>query len=124
MSPQLRAAQASAARLEQRPAERAVISRQEAHIRDLESRLDCQAVQMKRFEVRPGAGSRGRGSAQEVGTVTPAPGRGEGTAVLIAGVLARPAPRSVLAEGPQVSCCCQYSYLLWCLLKSNTGPVL
>ncbi|XP_068509677.1 unconventional myosin-XVIIIb isoform X1 [Anas acuta] len=47
----LRAAQASAARLEQRPAERAVISRQEAHIRDLESRLDCQAVQMKRFEV-------------------------------------------------------------------------
>lgn len=124
MSPQLRAAQASAARLEQRPAERAVISRQEAHIRDLESRLDCQAVQMKRFEVRPGAGSRGRGSAQEVGTVTPAPGRGEGTAVLIAGVLARPAPRSVLAEGPQVSCCCQYSYLLWCLLKSNTGPVV
>lgn len=124
MSPQLRAAQASTARLEQRPAERAVISRQEAHIRDLESRLDCQAVQMKRFEVRPGAGSRGRGSAQEVGTVTPAPGRGEGTAVLIAGVLARPALRSVLAEGPQVSCCCQYSYLLWCLLKSNTGPVL
>lgn len=124
MSPQLRAAQASTARLEQRPAERAVISRQEAHIRDLESRLDCQAVQMKRFEVRPGAGSRGRGSAQEVGTVTPAPGRGEGTAVLIAGVLARPALRSVLAEGPQVSCCCQYSYLLWCLLKSNTGPVV
>lgn len=124
MSPQLRAAQASAARLEQRPAERAVISRQEAHIRDLESRLDCQAVQMKRFEVRPGTGPRGRGSAREVDAVTPAPGRGEGTAVLTAGVLAHPAPRSVLAEGPQVSCCCHYSYLLWCLLKSNIGPVL
>lgn len=39
------------ARLEQRPAERAVISRQEARIRDLESQLDFQAVQMKRFEV-------------------------------------------------------------------------
>ncbi|XP_072207016.1 unconventional myosin-XVIIIb [Excalfactoria chinensis] len=44
-------AQASVARLEQRPAERAVISRQEARIRDLESQLDFQAVQMKRFEV-------------------------------------------------------------------------
>lgn len=124
MSPQLRAAQASAARLEQRPAERAVISRQEAHIRDLESRLDCQAVQMKRFEVRPGTGPRGRGSAREVDAVTPAPGRGEGTAVLTAGVLAHPAPRSVLAEGLQVSCCCHYSYLSWCLLKSNSDPVL
>ncbi|XP_065595087.1 unconventional myosin-XVIIIb isoform X2 [Cyrtonyx montezumae] len=44
-------AQASVARLEQRPAERTVISRQEARIRDLESQLDFQAVQMKRFEV-------------------------------------------------------------------------
>ncbi|OXB59142.1 hypothetical protein ASZ78_006689, partial [Callipepla squamata] len=44
-------AQANVARLEQRPAERAVISRQEARIRDLESQLDFQAVQMKRFEV-------------------------------------------------------------------------
>ncbi|NXE12255.1 MY18B protein, partial [Lophotis ruficrista] len=47
----LQAAQARAARLEQCPAERSVVSRQEARIRDLESQLDFQAVQMKRFEV-------------------------------------------------------------------------
>ncbi|KAF1508337.1 Unconventional myosin-XVIIIb, partial [Eudyptula minor novaehollandiae] len=47
----LQAAQARAVRLEQCPAERSIVSRQEAHIRDLESQLDFQAVQMKRFEV-------------------------------------------------------------------------
>ncbi|NWS51370.1 MY18B protein, partial [Chunga burmeisteri] len=47
----LQAAQAKAARLEQCPAERSIVSRQEARIRDLESQLDFQAVQMKRFEV-------------------------------------------------------------------------
>ncbi|NWZ50845.1 MY18B protein, partial [Haliaeetus albicilla] len=47
----LHAAQARAAHLEQCPAERSIISRQEARIRDLESQLDFQAVQMKRFEV-------------------------------------------------------------------------
>ncbi|KAM6112158.1 LOW QUALITY PROTEIN: unconventional myosin-XVIIIb [Pterocles gutturalis] len=47
----LQAAQARAARLEQCPAERSIVSRQEARIRDLESQLDFQGVQMKRFEV-------------------------------------------------------------------------
>ncbi|NXV20057.1 MY18B protein, partial [Cepphus grylle] len=47
----LQAAQARAARLEQCPPERSIVSRQEARIRDLESQLDFQAVQMKRFEV-------------------------------------------------------------------------
>ncbi|KAF1587067.1 Unconventional myosin-XVIIIb, partial [Eudyptes moseleyi] len=47
----LQAAQARAVHLEQCPAERSIVSRQEAHIRDLESQLDFQAVQMKRFEV-------------------------------------------------------------------------
>ncbi|XP_074777020.1 unconventional myosin-XVIIIb [Athene noctua] len=47
----LQAAQARAARLEQSPAERSIVSRQEARIRDLESQLDFQTVQMKRFEV-------------------------------------------------------------------------
>ncbi|XP_066187886.1 unconventional myosin-XVIIIb [Sylvia atricapilla] len=47
----LQAAQARAAQLEQSPAERSIVSRQEARIRDLESQLDFQAVQMKRFEV-------------------------------------------------------------------------
>ncbi|NXY73557.1 MY18B protein, partial [Glareola pratincola] len=47
----LQAAQARAARLEQCLPERAIVSRQEARIRDLESQLDFQAVQMKRFEV-------------------------------------------------------------------------
>ncbi|NWW91844.1 MY18B protein, partial [Rhynochetos jubatus] len=47
----LQAVQARAAQLEQCPAERSIISRQEARIRDLESQLDFQAVQMKRFEV-------------------------------------------------------------------------
>ncbi|NXL57647.1 MY18B protein, partial [Chordeiles acutipennis] len=47
----LQAAQARAERLEQCPAERSIVSRQEARIRDLESQLDFQAVQMKRFEV-------------------------------------------------------------------------
>lgn len=50
---QLQAAQARAAQLEQCPAERSIVSRQEARIRDLESQLDFQAVQMKRFEVLP-----------------------------------------------------------------------
>ncbi|NXV25639.1 MY18B protein, partial [Rissa tridactyla] len=48
---QTAAAQARAARLEQCPPERSIVSRQEARIRDLESQLDFQAVQMKRFEV-------------------------------------------------------------------------
>ncbi|XP_071618902.1 unconventional myosin-XVIIIb isoform X2 [Heliangelus exortis] len=48
---QEKAAQARAARLEQCPAERSIVSRQEARIRALESQLDCQAMQMKRFEV-------------------------------------------------------------------------
>ncbi|NXF71201.1 MY18B protein, partial [Sclerurus mexicanus] len=47
----LQAAQARAVQLEQCPAERSIVSRQEARIRDLESQLDFQAVQMKRFEV-------------------------------------------------------------------------
>ncbi|NXS60980.1 MY18B protein, partial [Brachypteracias leptosomus] len=47
----LQAAQARAASLEQCPPERSIVSRQEARIRDLESQLDFQAVQMKRFEV-------------------------------------------------------------------------
>ncbi|NWX21862.1 MY18B protein, partial [Aegotheles bennettii] len=47
----LQAVQARAAQLEQCPAERSIVSRQEARIRDLESQLDFQAVQMKRFEV-------------------------------------------------------------------------
>ncbi|NXY19865.1 MY18B protein, partial [Atrichornis clamosus] len=47
----LQAAQARVAQLEQCPAERSIVSRQEARIRDLESQLDFQAVQMKRFEV-------------------------------------------------------------------------
>ncbi|NWR50783.1 MY18B protein, partial [Regulus satrapa] len=47
----LQAAQGRAAQLEQCPAERSIVSRQEARIRDLESQLDFQAVQMKRFEV-------------------------------------------------------------------------
>ncbi|XP_074966844.1 unconventional myosin-XVIIIb [Phalacrocorax aristotelis] len=47
----LQAAQARVVCLEQCPAERSIISRQEARIRDLESQLDFQAVQMKRFEV-------------------------------------------------------------------------
>ncbi|NXW84993.1 MY18B protein, partial [Alopecoenas beccarii] len=47
----LQAAQARAARLEQSPAERSIVSQQEARIRDLESQLDFQAVQMRRFEV-------------------------------------------------------------------------
>ncbi|XP_040467803.1 unconventional myosin-XVIIIb [Falco naumanni] len=47
----LQAAQARLERLEQCPAERSIVSRQEARIRDLESQLDFQAVQMKRFEV-------------------------------------------------------------------------
>ncbi|XP_075291120.1 unconventional myosin-XVIIIb isoform X2 [Opisthocomus hoazin] len=46
----LQAAEARAARLEQCPAERSIVSQQEARIRDLESQLDFQAVQMKRFE--------------------------------------------------------------------------
>lgn len=50
---QLHAAQARVAHLEQCPAERSIVSRQEARIRDLESQLDFQAVQMKRFEVPP-----------------------------------------------------------------------
>lgn len=78
MSPQLRAAQASAARLEQRPAERAVISRQEAHIRDLESRLDCQAVQMKRFEVQPGTGAPGTWFSTRGGRGDTHTGKGRG----------------------------------------------
>lgn len=48
---QLQAAEARAACLEQCPAQRSIVSRQEARIRDLESQLDFQAVQMKRFEV-------------------------------------------------------------------------
>ncbi|XP_032562028.1 unconventional myosin-XVIIIb [Chiroxiphia lanceolata] len=47
----LQAVQARAVQLEQCPAERSIVSRQEARIRDLESQLDFQAVQMKRFEV-------------------------------------------------------------------------
>ncbi|NXX96744.1 MY18B protein, partial [Centropus bengalensis] len=47
----LQAAQARVVQLEQCPAERSIVSRQEARIRDLESQLDFQAVQMKRFEV-------------------------------------------------------------------------
>ncbi|XP_064889709.1 unconventional myosin-XVIIIb isoform X2 [Columba livia] len=47
----LQAAQMKAAQLEQSPAERSIVSRQEARIRDLESQLDFQAVQMRRFEV-------------------------------------------------------------------------
>ncbi|KAK4812960.1 hypothetical protein QYF61_002787 [Mycteria americana] len=47
----LQAAQARVVLLEQCPAERSIVSRQEARIRDLESQLDFQAVQMKRFEV-------------------------------------------------------------------------
>ncbi|NXI40756.1 MY18B protein, partial [Galbula dea] len=47
----LQAVQVRAAHLEQSPAERSIVSRQEARIRDLESQLDFQAVQMKRFEV-------------------------------------------------------------------------
>ncbi|NXF32329.1 MY18B protein, partial [Nyctibius bracteatus] len=47
----LQAAQARAEHLEQSAPARAVVSRQEARIRDLESQLDCQGVQMKRFEV-------------------------------------------------------------------------
>ncbi|KAM6051575.1 unconventional myosin-XVIIIb [Theristicus caerulescens] len=47
----LQAAQARVVSLEQCPAERSIVSRQEARIRDLESQLDFQAVQMKRFEV-------------------------------------------------------------------------
>ncbi|OPJ74921.1 unconventional myosin-XVIIIb isoform A [Patagioenas fasciata monilis] len=47
----LQAAQTKAAQLEQSPAERSIVSRQEARIRDLESQLDFQAVQMRRFEV-------------------------------------------------------------------------
>ncbi|KFQ91750.1 Unconventional myosin-XVIIIb, partial [Nipponia nippon] len=47
----LQAAQARVVSLEQCPAERAIVSRQEARIRDLESQMDFQAVQMKRFEV-------------------------------------------------------------------------
>ncbi|NXK09247.1 MY18B protein, partial [Herpetotheres cachinnans] len=47
----LQAAQARVECLEQCPAERSIISCQEARIRDLESQLDFQAVQMKRFEV-------------------------------------------------------------------------
>ncbi|NWH49290.1 MY18B protein, partial [Fregata magnificens] len=47
----LQAAQARVVCLEQCPAERSIVSRQEARIRDLESQLDFQAVQMKRFEV-------------------------------------------------------------------------
>ncbi|NXG62523.1 MY18B protein, partial [Hemiprocne comata] len=47
----LQAVQARAAQLEQCPAERSIVSRQEAHIRTLESQLDFQALQMKRFEV-------------------------------------------------------------------------
>ncbi|NXF13162.1 MY18B protein, partial [Smithornis capensis] len=42
---------ARVAQLEQCPAERSIVSRQEARIRDLESQLDFQTVQMKRFEV-------------------------------------------------------------------------
>ncbi|NXR69905.1 MY18B protein, partial [Rhadina sibilatrix] len=44
-------AQARAAQLEQCPAERSIVSRQEARIRELESQMEFQAVQMKRFEV-------------------------------------------------------------------------
>ncbi|NWI84335.1 MY18B protein, partial [Pitta sordida] len=47
----LQAVQARVAQLEQCPAERSIVSRQEARIRDLESQLDFQSVQMKRFEV-------------------------------------------------------------------------
>ncbi|KFO75872.1 Unconventional myosin-XVIIIb, partial [Cuculus canorus] len=47
----LQAAQARVVQLEQCPPERSIVSRQEARIRDLESQLDFQAVQMKRFEV-------------------------------------------------------------------------
>ncbi|XP_051490414.1 unconventional myosin-XVIIIb [Apus apus] len=47
----LQAAQARAAQLEQSPAERSIVSRQEARIHTLESQLDFQALQMKRFEV-------------------------------------------------------------------------
>ncbi|NXA05510.1 MY18B protein, partial [Sapayoa aenigma] len=47
----LQAVQARVAQLEQCPAERSIVSRQEARIRDLESQLDFQTVQMKRFEV-------------------------------------------------------------------------
>ncbi|XP_069727485.1 unconventional myosin-XVIIIb isoform X2 [Phaenicophaeus curvirostris] len=47
----LQAAQARVVQLEQSPPERSIVSRQEARIRDLESQLDFQAVQMKRFEV-------------------------------------------------------------------------
>lgn len=58
--PQLQAVQMKAAQLEQSPAERSIVSRQEARIRDLESQLDFQAVQMRRFEV-PGCHRSWRG---------------------------------------------------------------
>ncbi|NWI49482.1 MY18B protein, partial [Calyptomena viridis] len=47
----LQAVQARVAQLEQCPAERSIVSWQEAQIPDLQSQLDFQTVQMKRFEV-------------------------------------------------------------------------
>lgn len=60
--PQLQVSQARVAYLEQSMVERAIVSRQEALICDLENKLEFQRVQIKRFEVggRPGGGGRER----------------------------------------------------------------
>lgn len=48
---QLQAAQARLSYLEQAMVERSIVSRQEALICDLESKMEFQSVQIKRFEV-------------------------------------------------------------------------
>lgn len=51
MCPQLQVAQLRIQYLEQSTVERAIVSRQEAVICDLENKTEFQKVQMKRFEV-------------------------------------------------------------------------
>ena len=120
---QLQAAEARAARLEQCPAERSIVSRQEARIRDLESQLDFQAVQMKRFEVPPLHRSRRdaepQGDAarwQKAGAAMPAPRLwGRSTREGVGGEQAgSSASLHVLVDGPWSSCHCCYLHVLHC----------
>lgn len=64
--PQLQVAQLRIQYLEQSTVERAIVSRQEAIICDLESKMEFQKVQMKRFEVPRTLEPRGAGTGRGV----------------------------------------------------------